>query len=90
MFDILFYYTDSDKIKSIVFKVKEGCTIHDFVLLNNLSVVIPKMNYNNYKIGVFGKIKKPDNIIKENDRLELYSPITIDPKIRRKNIATSR
>ena len=84
MFDILFYYTDSDKIKSIVFKVKEGCTIHDFVLLNNLSVVIPKMNYNNYKIGVFGKIKKPDYIIKENDRVEIFDNLRMSPNEKRK------
>ena len=43
-----------------------------------------------FKLENQAKIKKPDYIIKENDRLELYSPITIDPKIRRKNIATSR
>jgi putative ubiquitin-RnfH superfamily antitoxin RatB of RatAB toxin-antitoxin module len=48
------------------------------------------MNCNDYKIGVFGKIKKPDYVIKENDRLELYEPITIDPKVRRKNIATNK
>ena len=32
----------------------------------------------------------PDFIIKKNDRLELYEPTTIDPKTRRKNIATNR
>jgi len=90
MFDILFYFTDSDKVKSMVFKVKRGCTINEFILINNLSVFIPEMNYNDYKIGVFGKIKKPDYVIKENDRLELYEPITIDPKVRRKNIATNK
>ena len=90
MFDILFYFTDSDKVKSMVFKVKRGCTINEFILINNLSVIVPEMNHNNYKIGVFGKIKKSDYIIKENDRLELYNPITLDPKIRRKNIATNK
>ena len=90
MFDILFYFTDSGKVKSMVFKVKRGCTINEFILINNLSVFIPEMNCNDYKIGVFGKIKKPDYVIKENDRLELYEPITIDPKVRRKNIATNK
>ena len=87
MFDILFYFVDSGQIKSKTFSVSEGCTIKDFVLKKNLSSALPSFNSKAYKIGVFGKIKSPDYIIKKNDRLELYESITIDPKIRRKNIA---
>ena len=87
MFNILFYYIDSEEIKSKMFSVSEDCTIKDFVFKNNLSTVLPNFNCKTYKIGVFGKIKNSDYVIKENDRLELYNPITIDPKVRRKNIA---
>ena len=87
MFDILLYFVDSDRIKSKIFSVNENCTIKDFVLKNNLSSIVPNFNSMAYKIGVFGKIKSPDYIIKKNDRLELYEPITRDPKIRRKNMA---
>ena len=87
MFDVLFYFVDSGEIKSKIFSVSENCTIKDFVLKNNLSAILPNFNCKSYKIGVFGKIKNSDYVIKKNDRLELYSPITIDPKIRRKNIA---
>ena len=90
MFDISFYFIDSGKIKSKVFKIQEGCTINDFILKNKLSSFIPNFDPNDYKIGVFGKIKKTDYVIKKNDRLELYTPTSIDPKIRRKNIALSR
>ena len=87
MFDVLFYFVDSGEIKSKIFSVSENCTIKDFVLKNNLSAILPNFNCKAYKIGVFGKIKNSDYVIKKNDRLELYNPITIDPKIRRKNIA---
>ena len=87
MFDILFYFIDSDRIISKIFRVNENCTIKDFVLKNNLSSIVPNFNSMAYKIGVFGKIKNPDYVIKKNDRLELYEPITTDPKIRRKNMA---
>ena len=89
MFDVLFYFIDSGEIKSKIFSVSENCTIKDFVFKNNLSAILPNFNCKAYKIGVFGKIKKSDYVIKKNDRLELYNPITIDPKIRRKNIAIS-
>tara|TARA_B110000444_G_C18369769_1_gene379837 strand:+ start:111 stop:383 length:273 start_codon:yes stop_codon:yes gene_type:complete len=87
MFDILFYFVDSGEIKSKVFSVNEGCTIKDFVFKNDLSAILPNFNCKTYKIGVFGKIKSSDYVIKKNDRLELYVTTTVDPKIRRKNIA---
>ena len=90
MFNLFFYFVDSDQIKRKRFSVSEDCTIRDFIFKNNLSSVIPNFNEKGYKIGVFGKIKRPDYIIKKNDRLELYEQTTIDPKIRRKNIAINK
>ena len=90
MFNLFFYFVDSDQIKCKRFSVSEDCTIRDFIFKNNLSNVIPNFNEKGYKIGVFGKIKSPDYIIKKNDRLELYEQTTIDPKIRRKNIAINK
>ena len=87
MFDVLFYFVDSGQIKSKTFSINENCTIKDFILRNNLSSVLPDFNFQICKIGVFGKIKKSNYIIKKNDRLELYEPTAIDPKTRRKNIA---
>ena len=87
MFDVLFYYSKSNRIQGMIFRIKIGWTIHDFVSNNNLATILPNFNLNDYKIGVFGKIKSPDYIIKETDRLELYEPISIDPKVHRKKIA---
>jgi len=90
MFDVLFYFLDSNQIKSKMFSVNEDCTIKDFILKNNLSSILPDFNVKTHKIGVFGKIKNSSYIIKKNDRLELYEPTTMDPKTRRKNIAINR
>jgi uncharacterized protein len=90
MFDVLFYFVDSGQIKSKTFSVNENCTIKNFALRNNISSILPDFNLQTCKIGVFGKIKKSNYIIKKNDRLELYEPTAIDPKTRRKNIAINR
>ena len=65
--------------------LKEGVVVD--ITRNNPSYYYSQPTLEDYKIGVFGKIKNSDYVIKKNDRLELYNPITIDPKIRRKNIA---
>ena len=90
MFNVLLYFVDSGQIKSKTFSVNENCTIKDFIFKNDLSSILPNFNAKTCKIGVFGKIKVPGFIIKKNDRLELYEPTTIDPKVRRKNIAINR
>ena len=80
MFDVLFYFVDSGQIKSKTFSVNENCTIKDFIFKKDLSSILPNFNAKTCKIGVFGKIKNSDYVIKKNDRLELYEPTTIDPR----------
>ena len=79
-----------NKMDQLIFKFPFSKKYYEqdfFVSNNNLATILPNFNLNDYKIGVFGKIKSPDYIIKETDRLELYEPISIDPKVRRKKIA---
>lgn len=32
------------------------------------------------KVGIFGKVTKLENALKEGDRVEIYRPITADPE----------
>lgn len=34
--------------------------------------------------GIWGKVVKPDALLHEGDRLELYRPLTVDPKLARR------
>ena len=38
------------------------------------------------KIGVYGKIVSEDYILKNNDRVEVYESIDMDPKTRRRQL----
>ncbi|CAM4084316.1 RnfH family protein [Comamonas aquatilis] len=35
-------------------------------------------------IGIWGKLTKPEHFLKDGDRVELYRPLTVDPKIARR------
>jgi len=39
-------------------------------------------------VGVYGKLKEDTYIIKDNDRIEIYEKILVDPKINRKKRAS--
>lgn len=41
----------------------------------------------NPKLGVFGKVVKPDHVLKAGERVEIYRPLLVDPKEVRKRRA---
>ena len=81
----LFYTLDND-LKYKTFEIYENTSIENFIRKFNIDELIQKADFD---IGVYGKIKDLDYIIKPNDRLELYKKIIADPKMRRKKIAKS-
>ena len=84
-FPVTLFYSINNILKKKTFDVLPGTTIKYFISSNRIS----KLINHSFDIGVFGKIQKPNYIIKTEDRLELYTDITADPKIRRKDLAKS-
>jgi putative ubiquitin-RnfH superfamily antitoxin RatB of RatAB toxin-antitoxin module len=41
-------------------------------------------------VGVFGRRVSLDEVLKEGDRVELYRPLELDPKERRRRLARAR
>ena len=49
----------------------------------NLSGILqqfPEISLEENKIGIFGKVVKPEQPLREGDRVEIYRPITADPE----------
>lgn len=45
----------------------------------------PEIDLTTSKLGVFGKLTKPDAVLRDKDRVEIYRPLIADPKeVRRK------
>jgi len=43
----------------------------------------PELGPQACKIGIFGKIQSLDTVLSQGDRIELYRPLTVDPKVAR-------
>ncbi len=39
------------------------------------------------KVGIFGKVKTPDTMVRDGDRIEIYRPLHADPKETRRRRA---
>ena len=71
--------------------VPVGSTAGDAIAASNLLREFPEIDLSRNSIGVYSRLIEPDTIVHEGDRVEIYRPLTIDPKeARRKRGARSR
>lgn len=47
----------------------------------------PEIDLSVLRVGVFGKLKTLDTILREHDRIEIYRPLVADPKDSRRRRA---
>ncbi|BCK87543.1 protein RnfH [Sideroxyarcus emersonii] len=66
-------------------EVPQPTTIADAIRLSGLLDKHPEIDLEKGKFGIFGKLSKPDTVLREKDRIEIYRPLIADPKeVRRK------
>lgn len=63
-------------------KVEEGTTVEQALKQSKLLAEIPNLNIE--KVGIFGKLTKVDTVLREGDRIEVYRPLKVDPRDRRR------
>ena len=61
-------------------EVPEGSTVQQAIDLSGILTRCPQMNLKKQKIGIYGKLTKLTAPLEAGDRVEIYRPITVDPK----------
>lgn len=62
-----------------------GSTVQQAIEASGLVQKHPDIDFAGNKVGVFGKLSKPDATLRDRDRVEIYRPLIADPKeVRRK------
>jgi putative ubiquitin-RnfH superfamily antitoxin RatB of RatAB toxin-antitoxin module len=66
-------------------RLAEGATVADAIRASGLLEVFPEIDLTKNKVGIFSKLVKPDEKVRDKDRVEIYRPLIADPKeVRRK------
>ena len=73
-------YTDPKDQVWLRLDIPEGSTLKDAIEASGLLARFPEIDLSKQKVGIFGKLAKLDAPLKEGDRVEIYRPITADPK----------
>jgi hypothetical protein len=64
-----------------------GTTVERAVNLSEINHLFPEIDLSRNKLGIFGKLVKPDRALQDGDRVEIYRPLILDPKDSRRKRA---
>ncbi|MGB4063524.1 MAG: RnfH family protein [Azonexus sp.] len=64
----------------LVHDVPEGTTIQAAIESSGILEQLPQVDLQKNKVGIFSKAKPLDTLLSAGDRVEIYFPVTIDPK----------
>ncbi|HUX63846.1 RnfH family protein [Sulfuricella sp.] len=78
-------YASTSRQAWLTVEVPDGATIVDAIERSGIRQQFPEIDLEQQKVGIFGKLAKLDATLADGDRVEIYRPITCDPKtVRRK------
>jgi putative ubiquitin-RnfH superfamily antitoxin RatB of RatAB toxin-antitoxin module len=67
-----------------------GMTLADAVEASGLRERFPQIDLEHAKVGVWGKPRDPASLVSAGDRIEIYRPLTADPKASRSQRAKKK
>lgn len=68
-----------------------GSTLESALNASSLLKKHPELDLASLKVGIFGKLCKRDQILRDQDRVEVYRPLIADPKeVRRQRAAAGK
>jgi len=80
-------YALPEKQEFISVKLPEGATARQAIEQSGVLEKYPEIDLAKNKLGVFAKLTKPDSVLRDRDRVEIYRPLIADPKEVRKQRA---
>lgn len=70
--------------------VPVGSTLHDAIKQSGIVQSVPEIDLTVCRVGIHGKLKDLDTVLREHDRIEIYRPLIADPKESRRKRADKK
>lgn len=88
LIEVAYARPDAQVILSV--DVDEGATVNEAIVMSGVLEQFPEIDLDKNKVGIFGKLTKLDEKLREKDRVEIYRPLVADPKASRKKRAAKK
>lgn len=83
--EVIYALATRQELKSL--KVPAGSTVAQAIEASGFLEKFPEIDLAKNKLGIFAKLSKPDTVLRDLDRVEIYRPLIADPKEVRKQRA---
>ena len=80
-------YALPDKQEILVLRLPAGSTVREAIDRSGILQKYPEIDPEKNKLGIFAKLTKPEAVLRDRDRVEIYRPLIADPKEVRKQRA---
>jgi hypothetical protein len=80
-------YAQPERQEVVHLKLPQGATLQQALEASGLPHKHPEIDLVKGKFGVYSKLAKPDTVLRDRDRVEIYRPLIADPKEVRKQRA---
>lgn len=74
------YSPGAGVVDEVAVKLRAGSTLADAVQASGLPQRHPGVDFASAPLGVWGVLRDPHEVLREADRVELYRPLSVDPK----------
>lgn len=71
----------------ISLEVPGGTTLGEAVARSGIASLLPELDIDAQRLGIFGRVRSPDTELRDGDRAEIYRPLKADPKEVRRRLA---
>jgi putative ubiquitin-RnfH superfamily antitoxin RatB of RatAB toxin-antitoxin module len=61
-------------------EVPDEATVVEAIERSGIRKMFPHIDLATQKVGIFGKLVRPEAAVRAGDRIEIYRPITCDPQ----------
>jgi uncharacterized protein len=85
--DVEIVYALPEEQWGMKLQVRPGTSLGEAVRFSGILQRFPEIDLSRRKLGIFGKPVTLDHVLEEGDRVEIYRPLTADPKEARRRRA---
>ena len=81
---VVVYSRKPREVREVALVVEQGATVGDVIRSSALLEGLTPAAVNALECGVWGRKVPVDHLLRADDRVELYRPLTVDPKVARR------
>lgn len=80
----LIYSSSPRRVQEIVLELPQGATLSQALQASGIQALFPDLDLQHVPAGVWGRKAGPEKVLRDHDRVEIYRPLKVNPKVARR------